>query len=378
MLLPVLAVLCILRLGSAETTVTTCDVLVAGGSLASLAAALAAANVSASIRVCLLEATDWLGGQLTSSAVSAVDFGQANRMITTSQPDLVESFVRLLDYTLAQNPGGGRCSVSTVCFPPALAVNGWIADTISSLPNLKVFYNTVVTATSIDALSGEVTAMRATRRTPVSGSGYNNLLSVDLPDWYAEQNTSVFTKEVLAFSNFSVAIEATEFGDVLMASLQPAWVAQGVESPFENSTTLYDRCGQATTIPFYMTYGTTPFPDTAVPPGSDGGVGFSFQNTNFSAIWEYRRSISVAPPAWVARQGDTTNQNWGGGNDLPNAYLLLPTEIAFAQAASGMWAGGINLTALRMGEQRAYGWYVHGWRYGCVYRCDAINSAVTE
>ena len=56
-----------------------CDVIIAGGSLASLAAAVSAANHSSSLSVCYLEPTDWPGGQLTASAVPAVDFGPHNR-----------------------------------------------------------------------------------------------------------------------------------------------------------------------------------------------------------------------------------------------------------------------------------------------------------
>lgn len=51
-----------------------CDIVIAGGSLASLAAAITAANASKSA-VCFLEATDWPGGQMTASAVPAIDFG---------------------------------------------------------------------------------------------------------------------------------------------------------------------------------------------------------------------------------------------------------------------------------------------------------------
>jgi len=56
-----------------------CDVIIAGGSLASLSAAVSAANYSSDLTVCFLEPTDWPGGQLTASAVPAVDFGPHNR-----------------------------------------------------------------------------------------------------------------------------------------------------------------------------------------------------------------------------------------------------------------------------------------------------------
>ena len=47
------------------------DVVIAGGSTAAFAAAIAAAESGA--RTALIEPTDWVGGQLTSSGVPAVD-----------------------------------------------------------------------------------------------------------------------------------------------------------------------------------------------------------------------------------------------------------------------------------------------------------------
>ena len=38
-------------------------------------------------------------------------------------------------------------------------------------------------------------------------------------------------------------------------------VAQGIDSPHEDSDSLISGCGQATTIPFYVTYGVSPAPD---------------------------------------------------------------------------------------------------------------------
>ena len=72
--------------------VTTCDVIIAGGSLASLAAAVSAANYSSDQIVCFLEPTDWPGGQLTASAVPAVDFGPNNR----NSANVAQSFASFL------------------------------------------------------------------------------------------------------------------------------------------------------------------------------------------------------------------------------------------------------------------------------------------
>jgi hypothetical protein len=85
--------LLISRASSAPPPETTCDVIIAGGSLASLAAAVSAANYSSDQIVCFLEPTDWPGGQLTASAVPAVDFGPNNR---DNSANVAQSFASFL------------------------------------------------------------------------------------------------------------------------------------------------------------------------------------------------------------------------------------------------------------------------------------------
>ena len=85
---------------------------------------------------------------------------------------------------------------------------------------------------------------------------------------------------------------------------------------------------------------------------------------NFEGIWSYRRARvgsggDASPAGWAhIYSGDITQQNWGNpsGNDLYNAYLLAPLSEARASVRNGGYHGGVNLTALRMLEQRAYGW----------------------
>ena len=55
-----------------DITVVQCDVVVIGGSVAGLSAAVTAAKEGA--EVCLLEPTDMLGGQMTANGVPALDF----------------------------------------------------------------------------------------------------------------------------------------------------------------------------------------------------------------------------------------------------------------------------------------------------------------
>jgi hypothetical protein len=104
-----------------------CDVAVVGGGLGGVAAALAAAEFGK--RVLLSESTDWLGGQITSQGVSALD---EHRYIesfggTRSYYDLRESirtaYTERFVFTGGDrplNPGNGW--VSALCFEPRVGL----------------------------------------------------------------------------------------------------------------------------------------------------------------------------------------------------------------------------------------------------------------
>ena len=58
-----------------------CDILIAGGSMGGVAAAMKIIQMAPNTKICLTEETDWLGGQMTSQAVSALD---ENQFVETS------------------------------------------------------------------------------------------------------------------------------------------------------------------------------------------------------------------------------------------------------------------------------------------------------
>ena len=328
----------------------TCDIVIAGGSLASLAAAMTAANTSHHLNVCLLDITDWPGGQLTASAVPAVDFGPANK----DPRNLPRSFVDMLWSLFPGEENVGNCWVSTKCFRPSIVLDSWVFPMLGKLPNLQVFLNTVVTSSALDNL-GRVVEISALQRTPKRGvRAWDHLLSEQLHQWYSMPEHSLFDYTPLSFMSFKVAIDATEFGDLLVTS-GVRW-AQGFETPTEMSTSYYTLCGQGVTIPFFMEFlhKEAPRPDP-VPKGSGEGLPFTLRNDTFPHVWSYRRSLARPESTfYTAMAGEVSNQNWGGGNDLDNAYVL----ESWPQATPVVpWYGGINISALRMAEQRAYGYY---------------------
>ena len=168
-----------------------CDVAVLGGSTASLAAAITAAESNASITVCFTEITDWPGGQLTSAGVSAIDFGPWNFY----PPNLARSFSSLVNFTSAAHAG---CWVSYDCFLPSTLVEGWIMPTLAALPNLRLFLRSVVISTTRDRSSdGLLTSVTVVSRMPTNPSSeWDNPLSETLEDWYSPENSTAFTKQV--------------------------------------------------------------------------------------------------------------------------------------------------------------------------------------
>jgi hypothetical protein len=347
------------------------DVVVAGGSTAAFAAALAAARNGA--RTALLEPTDWVGGQLTSSGVPAIDEAWhklPNRatsgtvvnvaQIARTPANITPNFLQLL--LDLEDPG--KCWVSRFCFQPARFIERQLAPLEAEVGDrLTVFRETVVKRVQLSADGTRVERLTAIRRTPrTPDSGYERLPSQDLPDWYDPAPSTHFDKETLVFAGRgagTVFIEATEWGEVLALSgapyLQGADVADG-------SLEGDDRCGQSTVYCFVQALHAQPTPDPAeVVTLPDMGYGdYSDRDDAWEQIWTYRRIRGTGPPA----PGDLCLQNWGysfsrrqGGNDYPERYLFVSREDAAAQCDD--WQGGVDLAALAGAERRAYAW--HHW-----------------
>jgi hypothetical protein len=107
-----------------------CDIAIIGGGMGGVAAALAAAE--AGMRVVLTEATDWIGGQMTSQGVSALDehphierFGGTRAYIQLRKG--IRAYYRerynapaTMPDSAPLNPGNGW--VSRLCFEPRVAL----------------------------------------------------------------------------------------------------------------------------------------------------------------------------------------------------------------------------------------------------------------
>jgi len=352
------------------------DVIIAGGSTAAFAAAIAAAESGA--RTALLEPTDWVGGQLTSSGVPAVD--EAWHTIT----DPKSGDVLLNVAQIARDPANitpnflaalksidnpGDCWVSRFCFcPDRFLVEQLHAMQRRAGPNLTVFLNTIVKRVELNADGSRIVSLTAITRIPKPGvkhRGYDQLPSQDLRNWYSPTPSDRFEKQVRRFGAASgddrlpVFLDATEWGELL--ALADAPYLQGVESS-DGGPQGDDACGQAAVFCFVQAFLDAPIDEPAldVPMDQLGFGQYRDRADAWERIWTYRRIRGRGKPA----PGDLCLQNWGysaklneGGNDYPFGYLFKPKAAAAAER--GDWHGGIDLAVLAAAERRALAW--HQW-----------------
>ena len=157
-----------------------CEVLVVGGGMGGVAAALAAARHGR--RVVLLEETDWLGGQMTSQGVSALD-----------EHEHIESFGGTRSYYAMRNAirahygekNPGHCWVTRLAFEPRIGVS--VLEGMLS-PDVRVSKRTKAVSVT------------------VNGNRITEVVAMGLEDG----RTTRFQPELV--------IDATELGDLLPLS----------------------------------------------------------------------------------------------------------------------------------------------------------------
>ena len=353
------------------------DVVIAGGTTAALAAAFAAADDGAT--VALLEPTDWIGGQLTASAVPAVDEawhkvranadvhgggGDAggevllNVSAVARDPRNITPFLR--DALLATgNPGQGW--VSRFCFEPRPFMERFLIPRERELAGrLTVYRETVVK--QVETAGERIDAIIAVARTPIPGvaaAGYDRFPSEDLADWYSPTDSERFAKTVHRFTG-AVFIDATEWGEVM--ALADAPLLQGVEV-VDGELATHDTCGQSITYCFVQEMHAAAVADhPAIEDVGNMGLGaYAERPDAWQKIWTYRR---IKGDGGEASPGELCLQNWGydverdeGGNDYPFAYLFLDADRTAAQRDD--WQGGVDVGVLAAAEKRALAW--HEW-----------------
>eukprot|EP00945_MAST-04E_sp_MAST-4E-sp1_P001929 g1929.t1 len=316
-----------------------CDIIIAGGSTSALAAAFAAADEGPNLSVCLIEPTSWAGGQMTSSLVTALDFGKRNRKLSCMTKNLAK-YLQSQKYPF-NNPG--KCWVSTYCYQAKDMLRNFIMPEIKKRQNLRVYFNTVVSTVTTSSTNEGATieSVVGIFRAAKSNEYLSVPYSAQVEDWFSAEESAMFHKDTITFSSAKskpIVIDATENGDILVTS--GAQYVQGNEYE-ESSIKTDETCGQAIAFTFYLAEAKI---------GAESVRGENGHPTNFSlgkygwdTVWSYRRvSPGISLMAW--------GSNNGNGNDYPYGYHLLPVEETKKQQP---YRGGLNLTTLQQAETYA-------------------------
>lgn len=310
----------------------TCDVVIIGGGIGGVSATLTAA--SSGLSVCLTEPTLWLGGQMTSEGVSALD---ENPWIETTgaAATYTELRRRIIDFyrpygkpsTNSVSKGRfnpGDCWVSTLCFQPSsgLAALQSMLQPMIANGKLHIWLHTVPTGVQRDGRS---------------------IQSVQAYD-FANRRWLRLTGRYF--------IDATEWGALIQLSGLPYRV--GAEARSEtgepNAPLVADPDAvQSFTYPF-MLLKTNHAAESAIAPSYyealrhrytltvDYGHGklltygmFSKSPGTPGSFWTYRRSVDAAQFRPGTFSGDLSMINWDS-NDYCDSRLLSTDPLAQASA----------------------------------------------
>jgi len=349
------------------------DVVIVGGSTAALAAAVASARSGA--RTALLEPTDWIGGQITSSGVPAIDeaWHSVNDDKTGELLINVSAVARdprnmspLFRDMLSKTGNPGKGWVSRYCFEPRRFLQQQLEPLVSECePKLIVYRDTVIKRAEFDRDGRRLIGVVAVRRTPRAGvadGGYDRLLSQDLVDWYSVHDSQRFTKETLTF-RAPVFVDATEWGELLALAEADYRIGTDEVTALSQADPEEKLCGQSTVFGFVQEILQEAMPENLAHEEASG-LGYGLYENHDDAwqrIWTYRRLRGTAA---VPQAGDLSLQNWGysekvnnGGNDFPFGYLFKSPAATKQELAD--WQGGIDRQVIAGAEQRALAW--HTW-----------------
>eukprot|EP01088_Endostelium_zonatum_P001778 TRINITY_DN1212_c0_g1_i1.p1 TRINITY_DN1212_c0_g1~~TRINITY_DN1212_c0_g1_i1.p1 ORF type:complete len:595 (-),score=112.33 TRINITY_DN1212_c0_g1_i1:32-1816(-) len=349
--------------------VTHCDVTIAGGSTAALAAALSSAG--SGVKTCLLEPTDWIGGQLTANGVPAIDFAWHTlhdpvtkftlpvAEIDREEINVTPNFYHALHNQLNTT---GRCWVSPFCYPPLELLQNSLWPLTRSLgQNLHIYYNTVVKNVTLNSSGTMISQLLAIQRSPqpdLACNGWDILTSLDIHDWYSFSDSRRWIKTSLSFTS-RIYMDGTNWGELLPLSNAPYLV--GADERWDGDTSgtggdINKPCGQSIAYDFTQTYHTMDVEEPGNPFPVRHEDGYGLQGFTWDKIWTYRRILSTKE---AVTPKDSTLQNWSGGNDYIWDYLFLSKNQTQHQVKNNDWVGGVNISVLTEAEYYAYGY--HYW-----------------
>lgn len=365
-----------------------CEVVVVGGSLGGVAAAAHAMKAGA--QTCMIEVMPWLGGQISSQGVSAIDESRTMRW----QQNFSESwreFKRWIRNQPISLPGWtgmsdrqwvyetNSCWVGDLCFLPeagAQAAQKFLQSAMTASPNSRWATSTAFKGAAFDTSGRDITAVYAVKRIPKSPNYLpKGRLSQALYDWYAWSNTEEYDKVPIRLQappdKRMIVIDATDTGELVAWAKVPFRVgSDGKDLLGEESapTQSNPACTQAFTFPFVMgivddeggSKQALARLETGMPKAehrrSFGMEGFPMYHNR--GLFNYRRIVSRYPGGdAVSRSvtGEMTMVNWNLGNDwnIMDDPLIMTPDVLEKTGQYQNWMGGLSIGALKNGENHA-------------------------
>jgi len=367
-----------------------CEVAVVGGSLGGVAAAYHAMQSGAS--TCLIELTPWLGGQVSSQGVSAID--ESLRMLDGNHfSKSWLDFKQLISQQLVELPpesgvSGKRvvsslnsCWVGSLCFPPeagAQAAETMLKSVAAKAPGSRWETQIAFKGAEFDKTGKYITAVYGVRRSPRNPS-YVPLgrLSKELEQWYGWASDETFDKTPIRLQAPAgkqlIVIDATDTGELVGWSGIPHRLGTESKAVLQETSAPKKEnpgCTQAFTYPFVLGLYSGPSSGLASLGLLEPGYSHEEHQRRYDmegfpmfqgkrSFFNYRRIVSTRrsdPFHQAPVRGDLTVVNWNRGNDwgVMNPPLILTDAEIEASGQHQNWMGGMSTAALRHAEDNAF------------------------
>ncbi|MBM0744005.1 FAD-dependent oxidoreductase [Phormidium sp. CLA17] len=368
--------------------VWTCDVVVIGGSLGGVAAA--SHSMQSGATTCLIELTPWLGGQISSQGVSALDESQVMRSNETLSESWMH-FKRLLAKQTVKLPSWttlkgdlrvdeiNSCWVGILCFPPkagASASEQLLKNAATRSPKSRWSTSTAFKGADFDDSGRLVTAIHAVRRTPRDPNYLpKGRFSAELSKWYAWSSTDEFDKTPIRLEappgKQMMVIDATDTTELVgWAGVPHRLGSDSIATTGERNASRQDNqdCTQAFTYPFVLAIRDDQGASLKTLTRLESDYSKEEHRKDYDlqgfpvftgrSFFNYRRIVSVNPGdpyASTPSPGDMTLVNWNRGNDwkfMDPPLILSDTDLDKSGQRQN-WLGGLSIVALRHGENHA-------------------------
>lgn len=365
-----------------------CEVVVVGGSLGGVSAAAQA--MQSGSKTCLIELSPWMGGQISSQGVSALDESrtmQQNQNFSSNWvafKDLVKAQpVELPAWTGVSSPQTvaslNSCWVGNLCFTPkagAEAAEQLLESAAVAAPGSRWANSTAFKGAEFDPTGRRITAIYAVRRIP-RRSDYIPLgrPSKEFPVWYSWSSDDTFQKVPMRLQpppgKQMIVIDATDTGELIgWAGLPYRLGSEAQATTSESFASRQDNpdCTQAYTFPFVLAVlddggGSLAALNQIQPDYSRAEHRQDFDLLGFpmfngASVFNYRRIVSTTmsdPRGSGPSPGDMTMINWNRGNDwtLMDPPLILNEKKISESGQHQNWMGGLSLSSMRHAEEHA-------------------------